>query len=84
MLTKEIIIDRIEVLELGQIQVREATRIIEDGKMISQTFHRYVLSPGDSLEGQDSRVVAIANTTWTPEVIAKYQETVTANNPTGE
>jgi len=74
MLTKEIIIDRVEVLELGQIQVREATRIIEDGKIISQTFHRHVLSPTDSLDGQDARVVAIANATWTPEVIASYQE----------
>jgi len=78
MLTKEIIIDRIEVLELGQIQVREATRIIEDGKVISQTFHRHVLSPADSLEGQDARVAAIANAIWTPEVITEYQETITA------
>ena len=78
MLEKIQIIDRIEILELGQIQVREATRIIEDGKVISQTFHRHVLSPSDSLEGQDAKVVAIANAIWTPKVITRYQETIAA------
>lgn len=78
MLTKEIVIDRIEVLELGQIQVRKVTRIIEDGNIISQTFHRHVLSPSDSFEGQDAKVVAIANAIWAPEVITKYQEAVAA------
>lgn len=31
MLTKQTIIDRIEVLESGHIQIRAATRILEDG-----------------------------------------------------
>lgn len=73
-LEKLIIIDQIEVLESGHIQVRQATKIMEDGKKISKTYHRHVLSPGDSLEGQDAKVVAIAQAVWTPEVVKAYKD----------
>ena len=73
-LTKGIIVDKIEVLEMGQVQVRTATRVLEDGTQLSSSFHRHVLSPGDDLSGQDARVSAIATATWTDEVIAAYQE----------
>jgi hypothetical protein len=65
MLTKETSIDRIEVLETGHIQVRRATRVIEDGVELSNTYHRWVLSPGDNLEGQDDKVRAVARAVWT-------------------
>jgi hypothetical protein len=73
MLEKVSAVDKIEVLEKGQIQVRTTTKIVEDGNVISQTYHRHVLSPADDLTGQDARVVAIAQATWTEEVIAEYQ-----------
>ena len=73
-LTKEIVVDKIEVLEKGQIQVRAATRVLEDGVALSSSFHRHVLAPGDDLSEQDARVSAIATATWTDEVIAAYQE----------
>lgn len=63
-LTKETIVDRIEVLETNAIQVRTATRIIEDGKLLSQSYHRHVLQPGDNLTGEDPRVVAVATAAW--------------------
>jgi hypothetical protein len=44
-LTKETIVDKIEVLEMGQVQVRTATRIKEDGTQLSQSFHRHVIAP---------------------------------------
>ena len=72
-LTKEITVDKIEVLEMGQIQVRTATRVLEDGAVLSSSFHRHVVAPGDDLSGQDSRVSAIATATWTPEVISAYE-----------
>ena len=77
-LAKVSIIDKIEVLEMGHIQVRQITRIVEDGKELSASYHRWSLSPGDDLTGQDPKVVAIANATWTPEVIAAYQAMVAA------
>ena len=68
-LTKETVVDKIEVLESGAIQVRSAIRVMEDGAMLSQSYHRHVLQPGDDLTNEDPKVVAIANAAWTtPEV----------------
>jgi len=67
MLQKMEVIDRIEVLDTDHIQIRRATRIMEDGIEISRTYQRSVLAPGDSLEGQPDRVIAVANAVWTLE-----------------
>lgn len=64
MITKETVIDRIEALESGHIQVREAIRVIEDGAVISQTFHRHVVDPGADLSAEDPKVAAIARAAW--------------------
>ena len=77
-LTKETIVDKIEVLEKGQVQVRTATRVLEDGVQLSSSFHRHVLAPGDNLTEQDPKVVAIANATWTAEVVTAYEEMIAA------
>lgn len=73
MLEKSQIVDRIEVLESGVVQVRTRTAIKEDGKEISSNFHRHVVSPGDDYSGETDRVKAICAATHTPEVIAAYQ-----------
>jgi hypothetical protein len=72
-LTKETVVDKIEVLEMGQVQVRTATRVLEDGAVLSSSFHRHVLAPGDDLTDQDPKVVAIASAVHTPEVVAAYE-----------
>ena len=73
MITKETVVDQITVCENGIVLYREATRIIEDGKVLTKTYHRSSLTPGQDLEGQPANVAAICNTAWTPEVIAAYQ-----------
>lgn len=73
MLEKVIIVDRIEALENGSVQVRTATRIMEDGKQISGTFHRHVVAPGDDYSGEDTRVQGVCAALHTAEVIAAYQ-----------
>jgi hypothetical protein len=73
MLEKIEIVDRIEVVENGCVQVRTKTAIMEDGKQISSKFHRHVVAPGDDYSGEDARVKAICVATHTPEVIAAYQ-----------
>ncbi len=83
-LTKETIVDKIEVLEMGQVQVRTATRVMEDGVQLSSSFHRHVLAPGDDLTGQDARVSAIATATWTAEVVTAYEEMIAAQELPGE
>ena len=77
-LTKETVVDKIEVLEMGQVQVRTATRVLEDGVALSSSFHRHVLAPGDDLSEQDAKVSAIATATWTPEVVTAYEEMIAA------
>ena len=83
-LTKETIVDKIEVLEMGQVQVRTATRVLEDGAVLSSSFHRHVLAPGDDLSEQDARVSAIATATWTPEVVTAYEAMIAAQELPGE
>lgn len=72
-LEKVIIVDRIEVVENGSVQVRTKTAIMEDGKQISGTFHRHVVAPGDDYSGEDARVQAICAAVHTNEVTAAYK-----------
>jgi len=71
-LTKTTTVDQITVQENGSILYREATRIMEDGNQISQTYHRSSLTPAQDLTGIPANVVAICNVAWTAEVIAAY------------
>ena len=75
-LTKQAVIDQITVTENGIVLYREATRIMEDGNQISQTYHRTSLTPGQDLAGVPANVVAICNVAWTAEVVAAYQAQV--------
>ena len=67
------IVDRIEVIENGAVQVRTKTAIMEDGKQISGTFLRHVICPGDDYSKQDARVKAICAATHTAAVVAAYK-----------
>ena len=84
-ITKEIKADKIEVMEIGRIQIRTATIIKEDGNEITRTFHRHAIDPSDKSSGswqdtdisnEDERVQAIANATWTDAVKKEYQDMV--------
>jgi DNA-binding transcriptional LysR family regulator len=83
-ITKSTAVDQITVTENGIVLYREATRIMEDGQQLSQTYHRTSLTPGQDLTGIPSNVAAICNVAWTAEVIAAYQAQVEANKPAGE
>ena len=72
-LTENINIDRIEVIEHGIIQVRQATIIERDGQFVSRTFHRWVLTPDMDISDQEQKVKDIANAAWTPEVRQAYE-----------
>jgi uncharacterized protein (DUF169 family) len=82
-LTKTVTIDQITITENGTVLYREATRIMEDGNQISQTYHRTSLIPAQDLTGQPDNVVAICNVAWTPEIIAAYKAQQEANKPSG-
>ena len=77
-LTKQTVVDKIEVLENGTLQVRSATRVLEDGEVLSSSFHRHVLTPGADTSNEDAKVVAIANATWTADVVTAYNDMIAA------
>ena len=59
-LTKEIEYDKIEVVSTWNIQVRQATKVMEeqaDGskKELSRSFHRHVLVPFNSSKDSDDK-----------------------------
>lgn len=74
MINKEVVIDKIEVLEDGGILIRQVTKIMEHGEEISRSYHRSSLAPGQSIADQDARVQSVCNAVWTSEVIAAYQD----------
>jgi hypothetical protein len=73
MLEKQTVVDLIETVENGCVQVRTCTRIIEDGKQLSSTFHRHVVAPGDDYSAEDAKVQAICAAVHTADVVAAYQ-----------
>jgi len=92
-ITKETVEDKIQIVgEHKDIQVRTATVIKEDGKELTRSFHRHVVScvtsshDGSSwthtdtdISGESTEVQAIANAVWTDYVKAAKK---TANEAT--
>jgi hypothetical protein len=70
------IIDKIEVVETGALQVREVTRVFNDDELIAQTFHRWSFAPGSDVSAMPENVQAVANAIWTDKVIADYMATI--------
>ena len=70
---KEIkVIDRIEVLERGEVLVREATRVFKGADLISTNYHRSTILPGQNFSSQPSNVQAICAVAHTSKVVADY------------
>ncbi len=82
-ITKELVNDKIEIVNKWNIQVRTATIIKEDGKELTRSFHRKVLTPGTldasdnlvetNISSEDADVQAICNAVWTDQVKADYK-----------
>lgn len=68
-LTKEILADKIEVVTgqdeegntITSVQVRTATRILEDGEVISSSYHRHVIQSGDDYSSEPANVQAVCS-----------------------
>lgn len=72
MLEKKISFDH-TITEIGHIQVRKITRILDDGKEISKQYHRHVVDPGQDTTGEDDRTKVLAATIHTKEVVDNYK-----------
>jgi hypothetical protein len=72
-LEKKVVVDLVEAVENGCVQVRTKTAILEDGVEISSKFHRHVVAPGADYSAEDAKVQAICAAVHTPEVVAAYE-----------
>ena len=76
-LTKQTITDKIESVRVQDhyvLQVREAVQVLEDGNLLSQNFHRYVLNPdADVSTISDPVVLAQFNAVMTDQIKENYQ-----------
>ena len=64
MIERIYVIDQITVTEFNSVQVRQATRLVEDGEVLSETYARWVLEPGDDFSEQTPKVQAVCNSVW--------------------
>ena len=76
MLTKEIVIGSVTILEDRQLQVREDTVVLEDGVELSRTYFRYVVGPGDNVSNRPAFVQQLAKFLWVPAVVKSWQAKV--------
>ena len=83
--SKVIVEDRIEVCELGELQVRTKTTVLEDSVELSSSFSRNVVVPciyngsawvDTDVSGESARVQALATATWTDATVAAYKSAV--------
>ena len=64
-LEKKVAVDKIEIVGEYSIQVRTATKVMDDDSQIGSTsYHRHVIHPDSILEGQDAKVKKIAEALW--------------------
>jgi len=79
------VIDKVETLQDGTLQVRQAEIITKDGVEIARNFTRWVRNPGDTGAQTDpSPVPAIAAAVWTSEVVSAYQAFLASQPKLGE
>ena len=80
-LTKQVVIDSINVTEIGVVEVREATTVMDGGVQIgSKSFYRFTIAPGEDYSTQDAKVKAICKATHTASCVAEYEALMAANN----
>ena len=80
-LTKEIVEDKIEVVNCGDwkvVQVRTATVIKDDGVEISRSFSRHVVAPDDDWSSATTEVKAICDAMHTDSAKAAYKAHIEA------
>jgi len=58
--------------EFKQIQERQRTAIVEDGKELSYSYHRRVLTPDADVSGESDEIKGMASSLWTDEVKAAW------------
>ena len=79
-LEKLITEDKIEIVgEFRAVQVRNCTKVLEDGVELSSGYHRHVITAGQDYSNESAEVQAICAAVHTEEVIAAYKASLDAS-----
>ncbi len=74
-LTKENKIEKIEIVgDYKAIQVKTATIVKEDGKIISVSYDRKVLHPDSDMTNEDQEVKDVSNVGWTDSIKTAWSD----------
>jgi hypothetical protein len=66
-------VDKIEALmESGILQIRTVTRVVEDGVVLAEKFHRHTIAPDQDYSGESAEVQIACAALFTPERVAAY------------
>ena len=60
--------------EHKHINVRTKTSIMEDGKELSFSYHRRVLTPDMDVSSESAEIQALAGAIWTDDVKKAYED----------
>ena len=83
-LEKIVEVDKIEVKGEYSIQVRTATKVMDDGVQIGSTsYHRHTVHPNSVLTSEDAKVKKIAESLWGDTEKEAYHVSI-SGHPTGE
>lgn len=74
MLVENKVVDRIEVMENGCVQIRTRVDVVKDDVTIASSFGRKVIVPGDDFSQEDEKVKSICSSIHTSEVVEAYKE----------
>ena len=78
-LTEETLVDKIEIVENGTVQVRTANIVLKDGVRIARSNQRHVIVPGANFSGEDAKVQAVCGAVHTAEVVTAYETAMNAH-----
>ena len=67
-LTKEITYDYEIRTEYKHIQERRKTAVLEDGEVLSHSYHRRVLTPDMDVSSESDEIKGMTDTLWTDAV----------------
>ena len=65
--------------EFKFIQERQRTAVLEDGKELSFSYHRRVLSPDADVSSESNEIKGMASALWSDEVKAAYAAKLAAD-----
>jgi hypothetical protein len=67
MITKEEVISAITITEHGNMEVRVTTRVLEDGEILSEKYHRRVIEAGADVSLEPQELQQYASIAFTPK-----------------